>query len=184
MNLMYNYKNLKYKKYIKIIFCVIVFFLIYNKKAKAKNDSIYFFRNSLYFEIMGVGGFISLNYERIILKKKKFKIGIRTGLGTYNISDYTNKFNPDIIIPLSLNGFYGNKHKIEFGIGQTISNIVHANNSKFIPERITEIHANFTIGYRYRKKQGHFIFRCNYTPIIEFYKYLKHSAGISIGYVF
>jgi len=34
-----------------------------------------------------------------------------------------------------------------------------------------------------KDKQG-VIFRCGYTPIIEFYKFYKHWGGISIGYAF
>lgn len=155
-----------------------------NYEAKSQVDTITLSRNSVYLEIVGIGGYGSLNYERIVLERNRFKFGLRIGVSTYNISDYTTKFNPDIIIPISVNGLYGNNHIIEFGIGSTISNIVQASSSNWKPERVTNINANFTIGYRYQKKQGGVIFRCSYTPIIEFYKYFRHWGGISIGYAF
>ncbi len=166
------------------LYLIILLSLILNYEAVSKVDTIPLSRNSIYLEIVGIGGYGSLNYERIVFKTNWFKFGLRAGLSTYNISDYTSKFNPDIIIPLSVNGLYGNNHKLEFGIGQTISNIVQANPSNWKTERLTNIHANFTIGYRYQKKQGGVIFRCSYTPIIELYKHFRHWGGISIGYAF
>ena len=155
-----------------------------NYKSKSQIDTNQISQNILYIEALGIGGYGSLNYERIILIKKKRTIGVRIGISTYKITDYTTKFNPDVMIPIAINKFYGNKHKIEFGFGQTISSIVQANNSNWKPERVTNLNANFTIGYRYQKDKGGVIFRVSYTPIIEFYRYYRHWGGISIGYTF
>lgn len=162
----------------------IIFLSLFCFKAKSQTDTIQTSHNVLYIEIAGIGGYSSLNYERIVFGNNKFKFGLRVGISTYNITDHTTKFNPDIIIPIAINGLYGNNHNIEFGLGQTISNIVQANPSNWKPKRMTNLHANFTIGYRYQKDKGGIIFRCSYTPIIEFYRYYRHWGGITIGYAF
>ncbi len=163
---------------------IIFLLLIIDFEAKSQIETNQVGKNVIYIEGAGTGGYGSLNYERVILNKTHLWLCTRVGLSTYNLRDYTNNFNPDIIIPMAINGLYGNNHKIEFGIGQTISNIVHANYSNWQTERETNFHANFTIGYRYQKDKGGVMFRCSYTPIIEFYNHYRHWGGISIGYAF
>jgi hypothetical protein len=85
---------------------------------------------------------------------------------------------------LTINGFYGQNHKIELGVGETFSNIVHVGITDFKPKRITNFHTILSIGYRYQKKSNGIVFRCAYTPIIEFNSYFRHWAGISFGYSF
>ena len=168
------------KKLLPIIFLLLITYF----KAKSQIDSSQVTKNLLYIEVAGIGGYGSLNYERVIFRKRNLSFYTRVGLSTCNLKDYTDNFNPDIIIPMAINGLYGTNHKIEFGIGQTISNIVHANYTNWQTERETNFHANFTIGYRYQKDKGGVMFRCSYTPIIEFYKFYRHWGGISIGYTF
>lgn len=168
---------------INLIYIIILFQFV-NFEAKSQIDTNYISPNILYLEAGGIGGYGSLNYEKIISIKEKLKIGVRIGVGTYNLTDYTTKFNPDIIIPIAINGLYGNNNKIVFGFGQTISNIVQVNHSNWKPDRKTNLHANFIIGYRYQKDTGGFMVSCSYTPIIEFYNLYRHWAGISIGYAF
>jgi len=152
--------------------------------SQAKVDSLSTKKNSFYLELLGIAGYASLNFEREFIQIKKVKIGARLGISTYNFTDFTAQFNPDIIIPLSINALYGNKHNLELGLGQVISALVKANSTTFSPERSINIHPNFTIGYRYQKSSGGFMYRINYSPIIEFYKEYKHWGGISIGYTF
>ena len=175
---------IQHKEKMKINLIHIIFFSFIAYEAKSQIDTNQTAQNVLYIEGIGIGGYGSLNYERTILLKSNLRMGLRIGLSTYNITDYTRKFNPDIIIPIAINGLYGNKHKIEFGFGQTISNIVKANFSDLKPGRVTNLHANFTIGYRYQKDTGGVIFRISYTPLIEFYESFRHWGGISIGYAF
>jgi len=168
---------------IKILYIIILFQLIYSEgESQTVTDSDKL--NVLYIEGAGIGGFGSLNYERIIALNAKLRLGARIGISTYNIKDYTNKFNPDIIIPIAINGLFGFDHKFEFGLGQTISNIVQVNHTNWKLERETNLHATFTIGYRYQRNQGGIVVRCSYTPMIEFYKYYRHWGSISIGYAF
>lgn len=158
--------------------------VIINNVTYSQKDTVDIAHYHIYLEVAGVGGYGSLNFERIIRNKKKLMFAIRAGISSYHIKDYTNKFNPDILLPLGLVGYYGNCHKLECGIGETMSNIVHADVLDFKPSRTTSFHTNFSVGYRYQKSSGGVIFRCTYTPIIEYNKYFRHWAGISFGYSF
>ena len=82
-------------------------------------------KNTLYLEGIGIGGYGSVNYERSIIQKNNINLMARIGFGTYHILDYTNRFNPDIIIPIAINATYGKQHHIEFGIGHTIASTVY-----------------------------------------------------------
>jgi len=166
------------------MFYIVILLLFINCETKSQIDTNQFSKNVLYLEIGGLGSYGSLNYERVMFIKSKTLITGRIGIGTYSIMDYTSSYNPDIFIPITINGLLGKNHKIELGVGQTISNIIQANHSNWEPERETSLHANFTIGYRYQKDTRGMIFRCSYTPVIEFYKYYRHWAGLSIGYAF
>ncbi len=141
-------------------------------------------RNSIYLEAGGIGGFGSLNYERMVFIKNHFTFAARFGLSTYNIKDYTNKFNPDLVFPIVLNACYGKNHKIECGIGETFTALVQADLEALKPKRTTNFHLNFNIGYRYQKNTGGIILRCGYTPIITYHQYYRHWLGVSIGYAF
>lgn len=158
--------------------------IIISHEAFSQKDPTNIARNLLCLEVGGVGGYGSVNYERVVFSKKNLMFGMRLGISTYHIKDYTNKFNPDILIPLSINGYYGKNHKIELGIGQTFASIVHADIIDFKPTRITNFNTDFSIGYRYQKSTGGIVFRCAYTPIIDFNSYFRHWAGVSFGYSF
>ncbi len=166
------------------IFYIILLLLLINDEVKSQLDLDNISKNLLYLEVGGIGGYGSLNYERIILIKEKLKIGARIGLSTYNVTDFRTKFNPDVIIPIGINGLYGNSHKIMVGFGQTISNIVSVNPSNWRTQRKTNLHLNFSLGYRYQKNEGGMMFGISYTPMVEFYKSYRHWVGISVGYMF
>jgi hypothetical protein len=166
------------------LFCILIILLFINHEASSQLDKTTSAQNIVYIEGGGAAGFGSLNYERILPVKEKLKVGLRVGLSTYNFTDYTTKFNPDVIIPIAINGLYGNNHKIALGVGQTISAIVQVNDALSKPIRKTNLHATYTIGYRYHKEEGGIIVGCAYTPLIEFYSSYRHWAGILIGYAF
>ncbi|MCD6366573.1 MAG: hypothetical protein J7L46_03435 [Bacteroidales bacterium] len=139
--------------------------------------------NTIFAEGLGSGGYGSLNYEHAIFKKNDLTVAARFGIGTYNFFDFTNRFNPDVILPITVSTFYGKNHHVEFGIGQTVTSIVQAN-SDFHPERENSFNGTFFMGYRYQKQMGGISFRILYSPIIEKNKYFRHWGAISVGYVF
>ena len=76
---------------------IIFLLLIIDFKAKSQIDTNQVGKNLIYIEGAGIGGYGSLNYERVILNKTNLWLCTRVGLSTYNLKDYTNNFNSDII---------------------------------------------------------------------------------------
>jgi len=168
------------KTSILIIFILLAVF----QEAFSQSDSTQYALNHLYLEVAGAGGYGSVNYERSVYRKNNLMLSIRLGLSSYHIKDYTNKFNPDLLVPLAVNGYYGSDHKLVLGVGQTYANIIHAGNTNFMPVRSTDFHTFFSFGYHYQKKGNGLFFRIAYTPVIEFNTTLRHWAGVSFGYSF
>lgn len=142
------------------------------------------FKNLVYIDIGGIGGYGSVNYEKIIFHKNNFSTSARIGLSTYHLIDFSNNFNPDIIIPFSIYFHYGNKHKIEIGTGMSMASIIKKNPNTYKPERSFDLHYNYSIGYRFQKSSSHFFFRCALTPLLEFNNIFRYWGCISIGYIF
>lgn len=140
--------------------------------------------NVVYLELLGAGGFGSLNYEHLFLMKESLRSGLRAGIITSRIFDFQGRLNPDFSLPVSWLLFYGSKHNLEFGLGTTFTSTVRASSGKFTPERRAGLHQHFCLGYRYQKTGSGFLFRITYTPVIEFYRYFSHWGGTSLGYAF
>lgn len=152
-------------------------------------------KNAVYLDILGVGGYYALSYERQILERNRFAMGARIGITSYEFRDFNDKFNPDLIVPLSINAYYGNVHHVELGIGPTLSSVVKAHPFKFTPTRDLLVNVHMQVGYRYQKPGGGFLFRIGYTPYIQAFRIthlqfikptstLRHWGGISVGYTF
>ena len=172
----------KYKRMVKIFLAV--YSTIIGHFAFAQPDSSHFSTNEIFFEAAGIGGYGSINYERIQPLKNNFTIGLRIGISSYHIRDFTNNFNPDIHFPIHVNTNYGNIHKIEWGLGTTYSSTVYANLIDFTPNRNHNFHTNLYLGYRYQKRNGGIFFllisACKPEPFafnthIEAKCSLKHS---------
>jgi len=140
-------------------------------------------KNAVYLDLAGIGGFGSLNYSRHLYSIQHFDFDAFIGISSTKLKDFETKFNPQLILPFGIHATFGNKHYLELGIGSAYVNSVRANNN-FDPERVSTINGNATIGYKYQKKQGGFLFRAYYTPIFEQYKTIKHWGGLSLGYAF
>lgn len=140
-------------------------------------------KNLLFIEVGGAGGYGSINYEYLVKKINKLKFSARIGLSTYHLNDYTNEFNPEIIMPIGVNAYYGSKHNIDVGLGQTITSLVYAGNKNYQPKRRTRLNTNLFIGYRYQGKKG-FLFKIGYAPIIENQTMFRHWASLTLGYNF
>ena len=149
----------------------------------SQNDSLQRKRNAVFVEAGGLGGFGSLNYERLFIFPL-FKLGTRLGISTQGLKDFRNTINPSIILPISVSGLFGNIHHAEIGIGQTFSNHVYAHHDDGQPYRKTALHTSFTLGYRYQKVSGGFLLKAAYTPLIENNSAFRHWAGLSVGYAY
>jgi len=171
-NLVYFYSTFLFSKY---IFSLCLFLFCFVPIQIAKN------KNTLYIEGLGVGGYGSLNFERSFLKKEIHQLNARVGFGTYNITDFTNTFNPDITLPFGVNYFLGKQHKLLTEFGFTFSSIVQLDPSTFLPKRSNNFSPYFGLGYRFNKEDSRLILGATYYRKFEFFEYPRHWAGFSIG---
>lgn len=141
-------------------------------------------QHAAYIEFTGNQGNNTLNYERIFTLKPLLNIAARIGIGAYHLKDFTNRFNPDLVIPVAVNAWYGKNHHIEMGIGETITSMVNYDVQEADKVRDQFIHTQFNIGYRYQKQHKGLLFRCGYTPFLAFNKTWRHWGGFSLGYAF
>ncbi len=166
----------------KVVLLFIGMLFSLNSFGQPSNEKIAI--NQIFTEIAGIGGRFSLNYEREFLKNNNFRFLLRLGLGAVHLKDFTNTFNPDLVIPFALVAAYGKKHHLEWGFGQTFTNIVKVDLEYGDKQRQSGLSTQFTLGYRFQKQGRGLVYRLVYTPIIEYNKYFRHWAGLSIGYAF
>lgn len=179
--MLFNHKRL-------LLFLFAVFFFTFTSFAQSY-DSDKEAKNSVYLDIMGTGGWYSLNYERIVYTNNNLGLGVSSGVSVMHFKDFDLQFNPDFSIPLSLNAFYGKKHHLEVGVGSTFASVVRADEDYFA-KRYLNVNLTMTLGYRYQKPGGGFMFRAAYTPIIPVYRQItengsfKNWFSLSFGYSF
>lgn len=136
--------------------------------------------NSVYFEVLGNGGLYSINYDRLFTEN----LGGRIGVMYFN-ADWFAFFNDvDIfLIPITLNYCIGTgKHKLELGAGGVIG-LVNAGFFGSNPTSGSGVVWTGTIGYRYQKNNGGFMWRIGFTPLFNSKDFLPWG-GISMGYSF
>jgi len=168
----------------KLLF-IICIYLSFNKPNYGQDIEKMDNRKHLcYIEVGGAGGYGSLNYEYLLKQIDKLKLSVNAGISTYHLYDYNNNLNPDLIIPISIHGYFGSNHHIDFGVGQTIANIVYFDNSTFKPIRKNSFSTNLSIGYRFKKDKGRIMNKIAYSPIIEQNKIYRNWFSIALGYMF
>ncbi len=139
----------------------------------AQSDSVK--KHAVFIELLGSGGFGSINYENQFLTKPKFALTFRTGLSVAPI-DKNN--GAGIVFPVMVNVLFGKgPHKLEFGLGQGIT--------------VTTRGSFFTLttavaGYRFQRKDRPWFYRATYTPLISYLVdfQVQQWGGLSIGYSF
>lgn len=146
-------------------------------------------KNSIYIDLLGTGGWYSLNYERLVFSHGKLDLGVSSGLSLNHFKDFERNLNPDFTLPFSLNAIYGTNHHVEAGIGTTLASVVRADED-YYAKRYFNINMSLTLGYRYQKPTGGFLFRAAYTPLIPVYRQTSKSdrfkswISLSFGYTF
>lgn len=141
-------------------------------------------KNLIFIEWGGSGGLGSINYEYLCKAMSKLKFSVRLGASTYQLYDFRNDFNPDIIIPASIHAYYGNNHHLEISLGQTFTSIVLASTSDYEPQRKSSLSANASIGYRFKKKDKAMVYKIAYSPIIENNTMYRHWFLFALGFAF
>jgi hypothetical protein len=168
---------------LKTIYIFLAFQIIANKALSQKENTLHY-KHIVHLEAAGIGGYGSLNFERIIKLNELFSLSARIGFSTNRIYDYNNKFNPDLLFPIAINGFFGKVHKVQLGLGQLVAFSIKANILNGPPARETNFHTNFTLGYRYQKQDSRIISGISYTPILEYNSSIRHWGAFTIGYLF
>lgn len=140
-------------------------------------------RNRVYAEVLGAAGLGSLNYERVLWEGAPLEFGARIGVGVLHFTDFTRRFNPDLVLPIGVVACYGHRLKGEIGGGPSITSIVYPDEATFGPSRRSELQAWLSFGIRYQRADRRLLFRMAYTPIIEFGDW-RHWGGVSAGFSF
>jgi hypothetical protein len=139
-------------------------------------------KNAVYFELLGNGGYYSINYERVFHQN----IYCRIGFATFQSTDLFDRSVTGRIttIPILAGFFTGqNKHHFELGGGLLLGNQTEESETNPICD-ITSF-----IGYRYQSLKKGFLFRAGLTPFVSlndtnYPDTFLLSAGISLGYHF
>jgi len=130
-------------------------------KSINRPTSIYYIpRNTLYTELCGTGGVITVNYERLIPINYNISIALRLGIFWF----------PELYVPREVNFLIGQHiHFLEFGVGTHSFSLNEANACK--------------VGYRFQSEKG-FMARAVvlYFPNHEWIPNIW--PGLSLGYSF
>ena len=130
----------------------------------AQEAKVITYKNNAQLELGGHGILYSVNYERFIINKEKFKTAIQLGVAYY--PPFTGL--RDVWIPVGVNEIISfGKHHIEAGIGT----IIIRESTRGVDNQAVDWDWNgfFSgrLGYRYQKTDGKFLWRAGFTPVIE-----------------
>lgn len=137
--------------------------------------------NSIYFEALGNGGLYSVNYDRLFSEN----FGARVGFMYLSELDFFFASAEDLLlIPATMNYFLGSKHKFELGAGVVLASVSSTGAFGFKNNQsASNVVGTATIGYRYQKPQGGFLFRAGFTPLFNSSGF-EPWGGLSIGVSF
>lgn len=126
-----------------------------------------------YIELLGNAGLYSVNFDRVFINRKSFKISGRIGANVWPNGRY---FEQSYVVENNYIFFEGDHH-FEIGPGLTLQrkyNPVCSDTSKYPAYNWESIwFGMFRLGYRYQKAEEGFFFRCGLTPIL----YRKYNCA-------
>ena len=135
--------------------------------------------NAVYFELFGNGLLYSLNYDRLLTPKIAARVGFM-GLAAADDSSSAGV----IATPLMVSYLFGegNSH-FETGIGVMLAAGGVESVEGFEDESFCGAVGTATLGYRYQRPGGGFVFRAGVTPMFNTSN-VAPWFGISLGYGF
>lgn len=160
------------KFYLSVLLNLLVLSYIIGQGQTREIDSTFknIRRNSVFVELGGLGGIITLNYERYVPVGSKTGFGFRIGAGTAGSADTANTATTFTTV-IETNFLYGKTyHFLETGIGF----------ANALVKDETEQWIIFKLGYRYQAKKG-FIFKIAPMYIYNF-EILKGNDDIFDGF--
>ncbi|MGE0321699.1 MAG: hypothetical protein AB7S68_05310 [Polyangiaceae bacterium] len=139
-------------------------------------------KNSLYIELLGNGGLYSLNYERNLTDD----VAARVGFSYISLSASAGDDSANVTFmsfPLMANYLLGGgNHHLELGAGATVlyaSGEAETGGSRSSGEGVG-VAGTATVGYRYQPRDGGFLFKVGFTPLVGSGGFLPWG-GISFG---
>jgi hypothetical protein len=165
---------------------LIFLFIVSNHCISAQNSDTTSKRNFVYAELLGKGGYYSINYERRFLHKSNHNLNIHLGFA-YPVGPNFVFKNSILVVPFSIYYSFGRKIQLEAGLG--INQYLdfdpmrdyYREKSKFY-----SIYYSPTIGVRFEFKHNFFL-RAQYCPQIAYINkinkiYFSSWLGISMGF--
>jgi hypothetical protein len=142
----------KLKTAARYFYLLMIFILLFSTVNGQKKGKGKYIKNSMFFEISNLKyiGTTSLNLERIVFYSRPFSLTISSGFGGYYTSTIS-KWHYGFMVPLSLNGFIGEKkNHLEFNLG------ARYNFGLETDKDISPYYPIINIGYRYQvpRKKG------------------------------
>jgi hypothetical protein len=167
---------------------IIVFFLFVtslNSQSFSREGGGEGVKNTAYFSFGGPAIYYSLNYERHLVVKEKYSLGLKAGFGT-NFSPVA--FPDEFSIPLGVYFLYGKK-KGHLDVSFNITNYFLQQYDYDSGAYSKELHLLYvpSIAYRFQKPEGGLMFRAGLSSIININPVTDSFVpwiDISVGWAF
>lgn len=136
-------------------------------------------RNAAYFELGGNAIIPSINYERWLSDRWYGRVGFTVVTGEDSDGDEDVTY----AIPVMIGGFNNPAGNHHFETAGGLLFVTGDSQDLFDEddEEINNVAGTVTIGYRYQKPGGGFVFRAGFTPVFDTSDILPW-AGVSFGY--
>ena len=119
-------------------------------------------RNTFFLELGGNAMFYSLNYDRILLSRDKWKLSGRVGALYLPLFQVSNRLM--VGAPLEVSYLRGRgKHFLEIGVGGTVTYDTYPLSDTHI--RDLAVMGVFRVGYRHQKPEGGLFYKVGFTPL-------------------
>jgi hypothetical protein len=135
--------------------------------------------SAVYVELLGNGLLYSINYDHRIAPKLAARVGVM-GLGGVSDSSSAAVFTAPVMLSYLFGE--GNSH-FEVGAGLILAAGAVDEVDPLEDESFSRAFGTATLGYRYQRPDGGFIFRTGLTPFFDHTGFAP-SFGISFGYGF
>jgi hypothetical protein len=153
--------------------------------AIAQVDTTDHAHGAYYLEALGPGGLGSMNFERQVYRWEGSSLAVRLGLGSIQFSNYTGRFDPDVILPVGLILAGARRWSPEVGAGLAFTSITYPDPIDYAPSRRGATYLWLSAGVRMapQRDRSGWTLRLAYTPIIDTDGW-EHWGGVSIGRTF
>ena len=140
--------------------------------------------NAVYVELLGNGLLWSISYDRLLTPN----VSARVGGGFTSATDADGDNLTLAIVPVTASYLWGSGNgRLETGLGVSLASASVSLN--FTDEEVSTegsdrtLLGTATVGYRYQRPDGGFVFRAGFTPVFSTDDFLPWF-GVSFGYAF